>query len=366
LEQMIREGRKVGILEIGAGTGGVSKAALKATQEFGALVEYIYTDVSPVFMKVGSQISETHPQVKPHLLDVSSETACRAWRGSVDIVIAANVLHATQDLRKTMRNVKSMMKRNGLLVLNELTQVQDFTTLTFGLLEDWWPADHLRLPNSPLLDRAKWSTLCREEGWRNFRTTNSEVNPVDLGQDVMVAVSDGRILESTSEARILPTPEPPKELPIRKIKPKTVSPAHRAGDLNSIVVNVVLKVVSEVLEIEVKDLELDTSHSEFGVDSILAIEMVRRINSDLGADLQVTDFFNYSTLRELTQHLLDENKFDLDKLEPQIGAGSEMDVDEPSVEYFSKESALLDVFAQVRAGALDIETATLRIQELEA
>ena len=366
LEQMSREGRRVRILEIGAGTGGVSKAVLKATQKYGSLVEYIYTDVSPVFMKVGSQISETHPQVIPHMLDVTSETACFAWRGAVDIVIAANVLHATQDLRKTMRNVKSMMKRNGLLVLNELTQVQDFTTLTFGLLEDWWPADHLRLPNSPLLDRAKWSTLCREEGWQNFRTINSEIEPVDLGQDVMVAVSNGRILDPVSETHIHPTPKPGKELPIQKTKAKIASPAQGVGDLKSTVVNVVLKVVSEVLEIEVKDLELDTSHSEFGVDSILAIEMVRRINSDLGADLQVTDFFNYSTLRELTQHLLDENKFDLEKLDPLTGAGSEVEVDEPPVEYLSKDSALLDVFEQVRAGALDIQTATLRIQELEA
>lgn len=366
LEQMTGEGRRIRILEIGAGTGGVSKAVLKATQKFGALVDYIYTDVSPVFMKVGSQISETHPQVTPHLMDVTSELACRAWRGSVDIVIAANVLHATQDLRKTMRNVKSMMKRNGLLILNELTQVQDFTTLTFGLLEDWWPADHLRLPNSPLLDRAKWSTLCREEGWRNFRTINSEIEPVDLGQDVMVAVSDGRILESINEVQIHPTTNPAKDLPIRKIKAKTASPTQVTSDLKSNVVNVVLKIVSEVLEIEVKDLELDTSHSEFGVDSILAIEMVRRINSDLGADLQVTDFFNYSTLRELTQHLLDENKFDLEKLEPLTGANSELEVEEPPVENHSKESALLDVFEQVRAGALDIETATLRIQELEA
>jgi hypothetical protein len=94
--------------------------------------------------------------------------------------------------------------------------------------------------------------------------------------------------------------------------------------------------------------------------------MVRRINSDLGADLQVTDFFNYSTLRELTQHLLDENKFDLEKLEPLTVATSEPKVEEPPVEYLSKESALLEVFAQVREGALDIETATLRIQELEA
>ena len=182
----------------------------------------------------------------------------------------------------------------------------------------------------------------------------------------MVAVSDGRILESVSETHIHPTPKTAKEFPIRKIKAKIASPAQGVGDLKSTVVDVVLKVVSEVLEIEVKDLELDTSHSEFGVDSILAIEMVRRINSDLGADLQVTDFFNYSTLRELTQHLLDENKFDLERLEPLTGAGSEVEVDEPPVEYLSKDSALLDVFAQVRAGALDIETATLRIQELEA
>ena len=42
-------------------------------------------------------------------------------QGCYDIVIAANVLHATRDIRLALRNAKSLLKRNGFLLLNEIT-----------------------------------------------------------------------------------------------------------------------------------------------------------------------------------------------------------------------------------------------------
>ena len=46
--------------------------------------------------------------------------------GGYDVVIAANVLHATRRIRETVRHAKAALRKNGLLVLNELSVVGSF------------------------------------------------------------------------------------------------------------------------------------------------------------------------------------------------------------------------------------------------
>lgn len=68
-----------------------------------------------------------------------------------DIAIAANVLHATKNIRKTLRTAKAVLKKDGLLLVNELGGHTPFTHVTFGLLEGWWlyEDEALRIPGCP-------------------------------------------------------------------------------------------------------------------------------------------------------------------------------------------------------------------------
>ena len=58
--------------------------------------------------------------------------------GGGDVAIAANALHATRNIRRTLRNVKEVLKGGGLLALNELSRNGLSVHLTFGLLDGWW------------------------------------------------------------------------------------------------------------------------------------------------------------------------------------------------------------------------------------
>ena len=55
-----------------------------------------------------------------------------------DAVYATNVMHATADVTAALRNVASLLRPGGLLMINEITQPSDFATLTFGLTPGWW------------------------------------------------------------------------------------------------------------------------------------------------------------------------------------------------------------------------------------
>ena len=87
--------------------------------------------------------------------------------GSFDVVLAANVLHATVDLAATLRWVRCLLRPGGKLLLSEATRAQDFGTMVFGLTLGWWLAQdrQRRIPFSPLASVEGWRTLLADSGF---------------------------------------------------------------------------------------------------------------------------------------------------------------------------------------------------------
>ncbi|MEM7393008.1 MAG: SDR family oxidoreductase, partial [Verrucomicrobiota bacterium] len=135
------------LIEIGAGTGGTTSKILPALTPFASKIEeYCFSDISQAFLM---HAEETYASDYPWL-------TCRLWNieeqdielGTYDLVIAANVLHATANIRRTLRNAKSALREGGLMVLNEISDKSLFGHLTFGLLDGWWLYEdaELRIP----------------------------------------------------------------------------------------------------------------------------------------------------------------------------------------------------------------------------
>ncbi len=116
--------RAVRVLEIGAGTGGTtaSLVARLPTQR----VEYVFTDVSTIFLKRTARRFAGIRSCACELLDVEQDDVAAGDStvispGGFDLILAANVLHATCDLRKTLRNVRRLLAPGGMVVLLEGT-----------------------------------------------------------------------------------------------------------------------------------------------------------------------------------------------------------------------------------------------------
>ena len=89
--------RRLRVLEIGAGTGGTS--SFDRTEAPADRVEYTFTDVSPHFLGRAGQKFAALPFVDYRPLDIELRSTDQGFDGQqFDIVIAANVLHATADL----------------------------------------------------------------------------------------------------------------------------------------------------------------------------------------------------------------------------------------------------------------------------
>ncbi|GET39923.1 type I polyketide synthase [Microseira wollei] len=179
------------VIEIGAGTGLTTSYVLPILNP--ATTEYVYTDISSFFTAKAQDKFRDYPFVRYQLLDIEQDPLSQGFGlHQFDLVIAANVLHATQDLHQTLHHVRQLLAPGGMLVLLELTSRLGFVDLTFGLTEGWWRfTDYDLRPDYPLLSSAKWLKLLQESGFSKAATIAPQTNyrGIDDYQAVIVAQS---------------------------------------------------------------------------------------------------------------------------------------------------------------------------------
>ncbi|MHB1132627.1 MAG: type I polyketide synthase [Chloroflexota bacterium] len=181
-------GRAVRILEVGAGTGGTTAAVLPLLPPDQA--EYTFTDVSPLFAERARAKFKDFGSLRFATFDVEREPSAQGFLPQqYDIVLAANVLHATADLGQSLRHLRQLLAPGGLLVLLEGTGPQRWVDITFGLTEGWWRFRDLdRRPSYPLLSPVQWQTLLAETGFTEpLAVPGHEGDDSPVGQAVIVA-----------------------------------------------------------------------------------------------------------------------------------------------------------------------------------
>jgi acyl transferase domain-containing protein/acyl carrier protein len=147
------------ILEVGAGTGGTSAYVLPLLDA--ERTEYTFTDLSPIFLGRATEQFAGYPFMRTALLDIERNPLEQGFAaGKYDIIIAANVLHATADLKQTLQHVQRLMAPGALLFLLEGLAPARWVDLTFGLTEGWWRFTDTSLrPNYPLISSGRWIDL---------------------------------------------------------------------------------------------------------------------------------------------------------------------------------------------------------------
>ncbi len=308
------------IIEIGAGTGGTSEGVFKRLKPYATCIaEYCYTDVSKAFLMFAEHAyGATIPYLSYRLLNVEQTLESQGMEpGAYDLVIATNVLHATKNIRNTLRNVKALLKHNGVLLLNELLGQSLFTHLTFGLLEEWWSYEDtaVRVSGAPALAPEIWQRVLEGEGFRNilFPALASHAQ----GQQVIVAQSDGVIRQRTREKpdannkiKLLPKKESVKlrEDVVSQAGPRKRTSLVPAEDLHLQSVRdkataSFKKIVSQTVRLPVHEIDSREELEKYGIDSILIVSMVDALRSVFG-NISSTVFFEYRTIDALVNYFI--------------------------------------------------------------
>ncbi|KFF06343.1 SDR family NAD(P)-dependent oxidoreductase [Flavobacterium reichenbachii] len=295
----LKTSHKIRILEIGAGTGGTSQFMFEKLKSCQQQIEYVYTDVSQSFLLHAEQnFKGDAPYLKTQIFNIEKSPEQQGFElGSFDVVIGSNVVHATKNIASTLKNIKQVLKKDGVLILNELAKTELFSTLTFGLLDGWWNYndDEIRLEGSPGLSSENWKTVFKELGFNKIQSNSCTAH---LPQQIITCVSDGNI---TFDLNIVD-----KTLPQLSKVNNTITVELDQEKYKLKVTTYLRKIFSKILKLEESRIGLNTPFAALGVDSILIGTLSKELSNELG-EVSATNFFEYGNINELAVYFLENH-----------------------------------------------------------
>ena len=323
---------RIRILEIGAGTGGTTKNLLPRLAAFGGRVEeYCYTDLSKAFLiHAETQFRALCPGLRPKIFDVSRAPSQQGFdAGRYDVVVATNVLHATPDIRQTLRHAKALLRPGGVVLINEMTGWSLMRHLTFGLLEGWWlyEDEALREPGSPGLAIDTWRHLLACEGFGDIALVVPEAHA--FGQLVVAGASDGLWRQRMTQAAAAPVPEvrhamvaagPVAAGPVAAAVAKVAVGSAPQGSLHERCLAYLKQAVAAVLKLDAARVGVNQPLADYGLDSILVIGLTSQLRKAFPA-ISSTLFFEARNLADLADTLLRSYPEQADRLFGQQEAG---------------------------------------------
>ena len=293
------------LFEAGAGTGGTTSRLAPGFPETG---EYWFTDVSDAFLGRARRKHRDNPAFRFARYDLDGDVYPEGLEPGFDVVLAANVVHATRDVDASIDRLRRLLKPGGLMILVETTTHYSIFDVTIGFVEGWSSFADKRRKEHPLLDADAWVDLAKANGFVSAERFPDDASAAQLlGQHIIVAqngatgaagaAAAGRTGSGVTEASAPPLAIEPLDL-------AGLEPRDRHGRL----ADLVRRAAAEAMRLRPSSLPRDRDRfTDLGMDSLMALQLKSTLARALGIDAQalpVTLAFDAGTVEELTRQLL--------------------------------------------------------------
>ncbi|KOT90111.1 hypothetical protein ADK70_17685 [Streptomyces rimosus subsp. pseudoverticillatus] len=180
--------RPLRVLEIGAGTGGLTAAVLPVLPP--DRTQYVFTDVSPQFLTPAKKRFARYDFVDYRTYDLDQDSTGQGLtEGSFDLVVAGNALHAAAAVVPALRRVERLLGTGGRLLALESHDTELLAPL-FGSLESFWNCtDHDLRGGSPLLSADAWLRLLSACGFSDATTVGATADAPEEGFSVFLGTA---------------------------------------------------------------------------------------------------------------------------------------------------------------------------------
>ncbi|HXC24937.1 MAG TPA: acyltransferase domain-containing protein, partial [Gemmatimonadaceae bacterium] len=308
-----RRGAPIRVVEIGAGTGATSSALLPVLPPDNAV--YHFTDLSDFFLNHARSKFARYGFVQYGRLDAEQSGTEQGYpEGSFDVVVATNVLHATRDIRETLRRTRALLAPGGVLVLCEVTTYLPWFDITTALIEGWQLFEDGLRGDHPLLPAGQWTAVLTEAGFEQVVAFPEAGSPAEvLGQHVILAqapgqpvrrarvtVSNAASTDTDAASQFDTTSERGADELLQQL---AVVPA---SDRREMLVALVRGELARSLRVKVPEsLERKRRLIEFGIDSLMAVELRNRLAEalKLSTPLPATLVFDHPSIEALAEYL---------------------------------------------------------------
>jgi acyl transferase domain-containing protein/SAM-dependent methyltransferase len=300
---LARRGQRLRVLEVGAGTGGTTRHVLEAASAVD--MEYWFTDCGQTFLDTCPVAPAAPVRLVRRLLDVERDLAEQGFSAaSFDVVIAANVLHATRDIAAAVETVRLLLAPGGVLLLVEATAPRAWLDVTVGMMAGWWLFADAWRSTSPLVGRAQWRALLQASGFASIGIVGGagdDADPISL----LIASAEGDLPRGLARRSALRPPNgaaKPTDIPgVEAARAAPAAPRAQASELD-VYVQLVQREVASALQLR-EVVDIDMPLRELGIDSIRSVAMVRGLSSSTGIRLAPGVVFMCPTVRALAEHL---------------------------------------------------------------
>ena len=310
-----RRGRRVRILEVGAGTGGTTAWVLPELR--GQAVDYHFTDVSDFFLARARERFADHDDVHYGLLDLEHPPGPQGHgAGSYDLVVGANVLHATTDLDRTLGHVRDLLAPGGVLIALEGTNYPRWADVSTGLIEGWQRFDDDWRNDVPLIPPDRWQAALAANGFVASAALPADPTLAELLiHHVVMARAPGDEQAARGAAppvAVAADDEPAESGAAMAISADEIA-AVAAGlddalddERHDVLVEVVRTAIAAVLRTpDPASLDRDLPLLDLGFDSLMAVELRNLLQQGLSLDrkLPATLVFDHPSIRAIAVHL---------------------------------------------------------------
>ncbi|MEU7136093.1 SDR family NAD(P)-dependent oxidoreductase [Streptomyces sp. NPDC046261] len=178
--------RALRVLEVGAGTGGLTAWLLPLLPA--ERTRYVFSDVSPAYFPAAQARFAGYDFVDYRTLDLDADPLAQGYDPeSFDVTVAGFSLHAAKDIGGCLRRLATLTAPHGHLLALE-AHSPELLVCVFGMLDSFWQTDdtHLR-PGSVLLARDRWPTLLAGHGFGDVVQTGVPQSPLSEQFSVLLA-----------------------------------------------------------------------------------------------------------------------------------------------------------------------------------
>ena len=191
LVEELPDGRRLRVLEVGAGIGSATEYVLPELPA--ARFDYMYTDISAgFFAEAEARFSADDTTIDYRVLDIEKDPMDQGFDAhGYDLVIAANVLHATRHLDETLAHCRTLLAPSGLLVALENQRGRGWMDLIFGQLDGWWRFDDRYRSNHALAGPEVWGRALADTGFAESEVLGLDARAVAGLPDRGVIVAQG-------------------------------------------------------------------------------------------------------------------------------------------------------------------------------
>ncbi|MYC71929.1 MAG: SDR family NAD(P)-dependent oxidoreductase, partial [Gemmatimonadetes bacterium] len=185
------EGRRLRVIEVGAGTGSATASVLPELPD--GRFDYVYTDISAgFFAEAEARFGDGGGCIEYRPLDIEKDPIDQGFDShGYDLLIASNVLHATRYLEETLGHCRDLLAPSGQLIALENLSGLGWMDLTFGQLDGWWRfADDYR-PHHALASPAVWRQALGNVGFEAVEVLGPDESDASRTLDKGVIVAQG-------------------------------------------------------------------------------------------------------------------------------------------------------------------------------